>query len=399
VTIGNEMWKIRLVFEPQSGLTVYVWANRTAEEKLNSSMTRLKAYDITLSVRAGSFSLPVAKSYSRIWTALEEFSAASAWKVPESIQTANLRGESRGTGARRLVKHTVDVWWSIETSLVKEPVILTAPLSFANIITDLFDDPDVSNVVFTISNPHRNSEVKKYIYAHTKILATHSDYFRTMFESGFSEASATEISSDGESAGSQQLEFFADSDFEDNEHEEIPPTIVREVSNLNSKWRNVNIVDTSYTTYYSMLYYLYTKSYSFKPFSSSYKAANDTSRKAYNVANSKVVAPMGHKNVPRSSAKSMYRLCHRLEMPDLRQAALEHIKKSLTPENIAVELTSAFTSRFPEVQKIEKAYLVSHWNQVRTSAAFVNLFSGLFEEHPEGTGGLWLDVFKEIQTK
>lgn len=48
-------------------------------------------------------------------------------------------------------------------------------------------------------------------------------------------------------------------------------------------------------------------------------------------------------------------------MPDLRQTALEHIKKSLTPENIAVELTSAFTSRFPEVQKIEKAYLVSHW--------------------------------------
>lgn len=50
-----------------------------------------------------------------------------------------------------------------------------------------------------------------------------------------------------------------------------------------------------------------------------------------------------------------------LDIPSLQKVALEHIKESLTPDNIVTELSSAFTSRFPEVQKIQKAYLLRHW--------------------------------------
>lgn len=50
-----------------------------------------------------------------------------------------------------------------------------------------------------------------------------------------------------------------------------------------------------------------------------------------------------------------------LEIQELKTAALEHIKRSLTPHNIMAEVCSAFTTRFPEIQEIEREYLKSQW--------------------------------------
>jgi hypothetical protein len=85
--------------------------------------------------------------------------------------------------------------------------------------------------------------------------------------------------------------------------------------------------------------------------------------------------------VPKSNAKSMYKLCHRgsfvylsfpclspvdlvflgLEIVELKAAALEHIRCSLTPENVITEICSPFTARFPEVRGIEREYLKANW--------------------------------------
>lgn len=88
-------------------------------------------------------------------------------------------------------------------------------------------------------------------------------------------------------------------------------------------------------------------------------------------------------SVPKSNAKSVYKLCHRgssqafsscdrgtilmfsfiegLEIVELKAAALEHIRCSLTPENVVTEICSPFTARFPEVRKIEREYLKANW--------------------------------------
>ena len=50
-----------------------------------------------------------------------------------------------------------------------------------------------------------------------------------------------------------------------------------------------------------------------------------------------------------------------LEIAELKAAALEHIRCSLTPENVVTEICSPFTARFPEVRKIEKEYLKANW--------------------------------------
>lgn len=91
-------------------------------------------------------------------------------------------------------------------------------------------------------------------------------------------------------------------------------------------------------------------------------------------------------NTPKSSAKSVYKLCHRgcfhlssvlfiqlltrywysvgLDIAELKAAALEHIRCSLTPENVVTEICSPFTSRFPEVRKIEREYLKANWVRI-----------------------------------
>jgi len=100
--------------------------------------------------------------------------------------------------------------------------------------------------------------------------------------------------------------------------------------------------------------------------------------------------------VPGSNAKSMYKLCHRLEITELKAAALEHIRCSLTPENVVTEICSPFTARFPEVRMIERGYLKANWANVRNAKSFGKLICKVFGDEPEGVGEMWLDFFREL---
>jgi len=101
-------------------------------------------------------------------------------------------------------------------------------------------------------------------------------------------------------------------------------------------------------------------------------------------------------DIPKSNAKSVYKLCHRLEIAELKAAALEHIRCSLTPENVVTEICSPFTARFPEVRKIEREYLKANWASVRNAKSFGKLICKVFEGEPEGVGEMWLDFFREL---
>jgi len=101
-------------------------------------------------------------------------------------------------------------------------------------------------------------------------------------------------------------------------------------------------------------------------------------------------------SVPKSNAKSVYKLCHRLEIAELKAAALEHIRCSLTPENVVTEICSPFTSRFPEVRKIEREYLKANWASVRNTKSFGKLICKVFGDEPEGVGEMWLDFFRDL---
>ncbi|KAL6956021.1 hypothetical protein U1Q18_044763 [Sarracenia purpurea var. burkii] len=89
---------------------------------------------------------------------------------------------------------------------------------------------------------------------------------------------------------------------------------------------------------------------------------------AAHVAREKLISDVRHlrsgKMTP-CSAKSMYKLADELSINELKERAKEHIKQSLTEQNIFWELSSGFTARYPEIMRIEMDFVLQHWEKVR----------------------------------
>jgi len=64
---------------------------------------------------------------------------------------------------------------------------------------------------------------------------------------------------------------------------------------------------------------------------------------------------------PPCSPKSMYRLADKLAMEDLKKRAFDAVKAGLSTVNIVNEALSYFTSRHPDVQKMELDILVEKY--------------------------------------
>ena len=80
-------------------------------------------------------------------------------------------------------------------------------------------------------------------------------------------------------------------------------------------------------------------------------------------------SPVGPRPV---SAKAVYRLADKLDLPPLKLRAFQHIAGQLTAQNIPAEVFSRFSSTFEDVRKVR----------------FLNLFITLFlleELFPRGT--------------
>jgi len=148
--------------------------------------------------------------------------------------------------------------------------------------------------------------------------------------------------------------------------------------------------DVAYATYRAVLYYVYTNTIVFAPLSSSFLIASTTPQPTESIpvapgtenqANLAYSQRTGHRltgasgepaDSPRSrrewiaqwekrngygkprpcSAKAVYRLADRYDIQKLKQRALQHIIKSLTVENIAYEIFSAFTTTYEDVRKV-----------------------------------------------
>lgn len=62
-----------------------------------------------------------------------------------------------------------------------------------------------------------------------------------------------------------------------------------------------------------------------------------------------------------ASAKAIYRLADKLNIPVLKTRAFEHIVKSLTADTLPYEAFSAFSFQFSEVRKVQVDLLLANW--------------------------------------
>lgn len=183
------------------------------------------------------------------------------------------------------------------------------------------------------------------------------------------------------------------------------------------KRRKVVVRDSSYTTFKALLFYLYTDTIEFAPLTSSFIELGGSCRDPVRRPLSDRVSPadfcedmlkahqrrqevidMLHRNNPdrptACSAKSMYRLADKLNLPDLRSRAHQHIAAHLDSMNIVWEAFSSFTCRYPDILKIEVDYLLRKWKAIRKGSPLKSVFAR-GHAHP-GLGEVWPILLRQL---
>jgi hypothetical protein len=174
------------------------------------------------------------------------------------------------------------------------------------------------------------------------------------------------------------------------------------------KRRKVNVLDSAYLTFKALLFFLYTDTVEFAPLTSSFLPADITVANDYGNTSISSAAgtetgrgsnkPTGNfaKEMAKAhrkrratiehyrernpdkptpcSAKAMYRLADKLDIPDLKRRAQDHIQMSLTVHNIVWEVFSGFNTQYPEIRRMETDFLLKHWPQVKRSSAMKSIF-------------------------
>ncbi|KAF9649997.1 hypothetical protein BDM02DRAFT_3268320 [Thelephora ganbajun] len=232
------------------------------------------------------------------------------------------------------------------------------------------------------------------LYCSSRVLNT-VPYFSTLFSDASSEGQTRDIDGGFPSDSQPYTEYYdylSDSDLEDDpscfeeEEEESsedgspklphgphdsdsqpPPTVTSEhlphspsgvgeiqndepVNDLARMGKVVIIRDMAAVTFEAMVYFLYTGKIGFAPFSS------DSRHELLVEARS---GDWSTVRLPHPSAKSIYRLADKYDIPTLKQLAKAYIYENLAYCNIVDEVFSGFSLSFPEILSVQVPRLVS----------------------------------------
>ena len=218
-----------------------------------------------------------------------------------------------------------------------------------------------NDVIFVF--PHEGSH-GRYLWANSELLCKVSPHFKTMFTSGMAESSHgmpevevvlkawkqgfNAIVSRERSSISKTARILDDSDDEadgeDNEKRKshaVDGFVSGNEEALGS--RCVIIIDTSYLTYKVFFEWLLTGQVEFGDLRS---AASD-------------------RRPGLSSPKSLYRLCHKLEIKELAQLSLEHYESQLSADNALPELFSDVSFTYAELKDVALNVVIKKWSEIK----------------------------------
>ncbi|KAG5726868.1 hypothetical protein E4T56_gene1122 [Termitomyces sp. T112] len=184
---------------------------------------------------------------------------------------------------------------------------------------------------------------------------------------------------------------------------------------------SIVVKDVAYNTYMALLYYLYTDIVIFAPLSSMFvpKAGNPTTSNTRSPSPSEDASTSkNNSETPTSrrqwiqqwkeehpdlpvpcSAKAMYRLADRIDLPELKARASQHIVKSLTVENIAYEIFTPFAAAFEDIRKVQVDFFLGHWKDIRTSDSMRNVWQQIRNGRHPGFEEVWPVIASNLEFK
>ncbi|GAA6011349.1 hypothetical protein JCM11491_002753 [Sporobolomyces phaffii] len=224
---------------------------------------------------------------------------------------------------------------------------------------------------------------RRRLWADEDALRKASPYSETMLSSDFAEGAASSSSSPSSPPPEPLPDYtFADSDVESDDDEVKPDDDGSQLkdnfttgSDSASPCKTIRVVDTPYSTYLAVLLWISSRFIAFAPLSSTFAPDEDPfdPASAARTARATAVVELTKKakaGLPRPvSPKSVYRLAHLLEMPELAALALANFKAQLTVDGAFHELFSDVSAAYAPVQRVAMDYVLDHWPEVKAARA------------------------------
>ncbi|KAL8278977.1 hypothetical protein RQP46_008646 [Phenoliferia psychrophenolica] len=185
------------------------------------------------------------------------------------------------------------------------------------------------------------------LWCNSSILSEASPYFMTLLESEFAEGLGYTTDPD---VNIRSALPFDDSDDDD---ELAAPLPIRSCDALH---HTIRIEETAYITYHAVLFWIMTNVIDFAPLRSTLAADAERDPISSDPMDPSLPIP--------ASPKSIYRLAHLLEIPELQSLALQSIKAQITVENVLDELFCETSGLYDEVLDMLVAVTEISWHSV-----------------------------------
>lgn len=225
------------------------------------------------------------------------------------------------------------------------------------------------------------------LWSNESILSDASPYLSALLKSGFSESTAL----DDECPTPDTSNRFEPYEYDDSDEErdELDKATEKGRKAERAGFKRITVVQSTYTTYSNVICWIGSGYIRFAPLKSVGRFSPSSSDSEQSEENSQTTVK--RTRVPRpASPKSVYRLAHLLELPELSALALDNFKLQLTPANVAHELYTDVASTHAELRDVALDYVAEHWKEVIESKAWTDMLNDTSAGGPDGHTGMLL---------
>ncbi|GAA6041211.1 hypothetical protein JCM8097_008345 [Rhodosporidiobolus ruineniae] len=287
-----------------------------------------------------------------------------------------------------------------------------------------FDSPALSDVCFSFGS----RSTRRFIFASKRFLAARSEYFKSMFDSGFSEGNSDAAGgSDGEDRPTKRrrvptaeaaasiwandadgTEWLPEDWLEQHQSDAAESAEADQDEQVSPGGRTVvRVEDANYITYRAMLYWLHSEWIEFAPPASDFTVAllrmsasspapssssdsSDTdtdtitgnppqpAASSYPSRRAFLLAQLDEPALPVEppSPHAVYRLADKLGLEELQENAREAIVEGFTVENVLYELVSSIAYQYDEIRDAALNFAWKNWDAVSSTPAFDRVVDG-----------------------
>ncbi|GAA5895917.1 hypothetical protein JCM5296_003146 [Sporobolomyces johnsonii] len=401
---------------------VFAWGDRVTRE-LGKPITRYTPVSINCSTLPGKFSLCVNEknsAYSLSWTAVRQPLDIKGGRISLSWNGAAVAAVDiwagnfppSPSGELEIPRSgTFSLWVnltiSLETGTSQDEVPVAVQMLAAR------------SAAFVVQSSPNNvcldfPRTSRQLWANEGNLCKLSAYYDSLLSSDFAEGSASNQAVPDSSSLPEYT--FDDSDAETDEldvckvksqkvekqapRQEQEQEQDKKKENDGVSFKKITIVDTAYTTYYAVLVWITTGYIRFAPLRSKFRLADSGTQQARAAEIDHILTQSDAQLPPPASPKSVYRLAHLLELPELVQLALDNFKSQINTANVAYELYSDVSCYYDPIRDVALTFAVANWKEVREAEGTREMERRAYaEELPKAAAGVSMMLSRKLTAK